>query len=102
MLSDDALCPQIDIHEEDDRIVVKIELPGVDNSNLSISCEGQQLNISGTLEQLREDKDSTGLLQSRQKSSRFSRSIPLPHLVVAEKMETTTHKNQIIVTIPRA
>jgi HSP20 family protein len=94
--------PNIDIRDEDDRFVIKIDLPGADSSNVDITCEDQQLKISGSIDQLKEEHQDGTLLRRERRSGRFSRSIPLSAPVEADKMETRFDKGIMTVTIPKA
>lgn len=94
--------PKIDVRDEGDRFVVKIDLPGVDSSNVDVTCEEQQLKISGTMDQLQEEHQDGSLLRRERRSGRFSRTIPLSAPVEADKMETKFDKGVVTVTIPKA
>ena len=94
--------PKIDIREEDDRIIIKIDLPGADTSNVDITCEEQELTISGTLDQLQEGSQGGSLLRRERRSGHFSRTITLPAPVQAEKMESKIDKGVMTITIPKA
>jgi len=94
--------PNIDIQEEDDHIIITIDLPGADASNVDITCDERKLKISGTIDQLQEDHQGSNLLRRERRSGRFSRTISLPAPVQAEKMESKIDKGIMTITIPKA
>ena len=94
--------PHIDVQDEGDRFVIKIDLPGAENSQVDIACKDQQVTISGTLEQTNADKDGSHWLRQERRSGQFSRTIPLPEPVQDEQMETRFDKGIMTVTIPKA
>jgi len=47
-----SFTPNIDIQDEGDHFIVKIDLPGAEDGNVDISCKDQELTISGTIDQL--------------------------------------------------
>jgi len=97
-----ASTPNIDIRDEGDRFVIKIDLPGADASNVDITCEEQQLKISGSVDQLQEEHQDGSLMRRERRSGRFSRTIPLSAPVEADKMKTKLDKGVMTVTIPKA
>ena len=97
-----SFTPNIDVRGEDDRFVIKIDLPGADASNVDITCEEQQLKISGSVDQLQEEHQDGSLMRRERRSGRFSRTIPLSAPVEADKMETNLDKGVMTVTIPKA
>lgn len=96
-----SFTPNIDMQDKGDHFIIKIDLPGADTSNVDITCEEQQLKISGTIEQYQEDRKGSGLLRQERRSGRFSRIIPLPTPVEVDKMETKFDKGVMVVTIPK-
>jgi len=97
-----SFTPNIDIRDEEDRFIVKIDLPGADASNVDITCEEHQLKISGSIDQLQAEHQDGSLLRRERRSGRFSRSIPLSAPVEADKMKTEFDKGVLTVTIPKA
>jgi HSP20 family protein len=102
LLESGCFTPHIDVQDEGDRFVIKIDLPGAENSKVDVSCKDQQVTISGTLEQTNEDNGASHWLRQERRSGQFSRSIPLPAPVQADQMETRFDKGIMTVTIPKA
>jgi HSP20 family protein len=100
-----SFTPSIDVQDEGDHYVVKVDLPGGDKSNVDVSCKDKELKISGSLDQideLKEESDRGSLLRHERRSGRFSRTIPLPAPVEVDKMETEFDKGILTITIPKA
>lgn len=45
-----AAAPAADIHEQDQRIILKLEMPGVDRKTLRVDQQGRELTIRGVRE----------------------------------------------------
>ncbi len=69
--------PALDICEALREFVVRVELPGLDPSQVRVTCDGGILTISGTREEIREQEEIDFPLRERTFGS-FSRSIRLP------------------------
>ena len=74
--SDSAWIPNVDVLERPDRLVVRIELPGVDPANLSVTVHGGDLILRGEKRKPRPDSDGEVHLAERS-FGRFRRSIHL-------------------------
>ena len=97
--------PHIDVQDKGDYFVVEVDLPGAERSNVDVSCEDQELRISGSLDhsqELKKDDQAGMLLRKERRSGHFSRNIPLPAPVQADKMETRVDKGVVTITIPKA
>jgi len=97
-----SFTPKIDIRDEGNRFVIKIDLPGADSSNVDVTCEQQQLKISGSIDQLKEEHQDGSLLRRERRSGHFSRTIALSEPVQADKMETRFDKGVMTVILPKA
>lgn len=102
LFDDGGFSPNIDIRDEGDHFIVKIDLPGAEESNVNISCKDQELTISGTIDQLQESRQGGSLLRRERRSGSFSRTIPLPAPVEVEKMETKFDRGVVTIMIPKA
>jgi len=93
--------PAIDISETENEIIVKVELPGIDQKDVEISLSGATLKING---EKRDEKKEKGEHFHRVERSfgRFAISLPLP-CRVPEKEIKAEYKNGILsVKIPKA
>ncbi len=96
-----ALVPQIDMYQTNDEVVVKATIPGVKPEDLHITISGDVLTIRGEIKEEEEVKDATYLLRERRYGT-FSRSIPLPVPVVADKAKAEFEHGVLTLTLPKA
>jgi HSP20 family protein len=90
----------VDLRVEDDRVVVRMELPGMNREDLQIDMEGDQLRVSGEkrVEQERGD-GSYRLVQCAY--GRFRRDLKLPHAVDAQRTQARYHNGVLRIEMPR-
>lgn len=81
-------------------VVIRVEIPGVDEGDLDINVEGNILRIRG--------EKRSGATQQRRRYhlrerayGRFERSIPLPHGVDAEKAELSYRDGVLTAILPK-
>ncbi len=92
--------PRVDIFEKDNNIIVKADLPGVDEKNLDIELEGSYLTIKGSKEEEHEEKGN-GYSMFERTSGSFSRTIELPDNINTENIEAEYKKGVLSLTIPK-
>jgi HSP20 family protein len=92
--------PDMDVIENDDNIVVKAELPGFKSENVDVRVEGNLLTIRGEYHEESEKKEGQYHLKERRQSS-FSRSIPLPVGVNADKAKAEFENGVLTLTLPK-
>ncbi len=91
--------PPIESHVENGNLVVKANLPGIDPKEVSISVVGNQLKIEGERKEegKREEKD---YYYREFHYGKFSRTIPLPEGMNAEKIKANYHDGMLEITMP--
>ena len=90
--------PQLEIDQQDDRIRVIAELPGVDEKDVELTIDDGVLSLSG--EKRSERKDESGY--SERSYGRFERRIALPSNIDEDKCSADFRNGVLTVTIPRA
>jgi HSP20 family protein len=93
--------PAVDVLEKDDKFVVKAELPGMKEEDISVSVVGDTLTIKGEKKTETEVKEEDYYRCERAYGS-FYRSIPLPSTVDAGKIEASYQDGVLEVTLPKA
>lgn len=93
--------PLIDMYQTDNEVVVKATLPGVKPEDLHITVTGDVLTIKGEVKAEEEVKNATYHLRERRYGT-FSRSIPLPVPVVADKAKAEFENGILTLTLPKA
>lgn len=96
-----AWTPAVDITEQDDEFVVKVELPGVAKDDVKITMQENILTIRGEKKQENETEGSNYHRVERAYGS-FQRSFTLPSGVRTDKIEAS-HKDGILnIRLPKA
>ena len=93
--------PPADITETEDRVLVKAELPGIEEKDIDLSISGNLLTIRGEKKRLKEEQDGDHYLGDRYYGS-FHRIFQLPADIVQEKAEATFDKGVLKISIPKA
>ena len=94
---------QLDMYEEEDKIVVKLKAPGFDEKSIDISVEGNALTITGNVERQEEEEDKKKKYYRKEITSQsFTRSISLPAKVIAESAEGNFKNGILNLNLPKA
>ena len=99
-LFDGDWAPAIDVYENDDKVVVKTELPGLDEKNVELSILGDTLTIKGEKKK-EEEKQEKHYHRLERSYGSFQRSITLPSQVVHEKAKASFNNGVLEVEIPK-
>jgi HSP20 family protein len=92
--------PAINIWAKEDSQFVSAEMPGVCADDIDISVNGDTLTISG--ERCSEDIPEKAYFYRKERVyGTFSRSIKLPFVVDADKVEASFKDGVLIVTLPQ-
>ena len=100
-MSGGSAMPAIDVYQDNDRVVVKALLPGIESDAVEISVTGDLLTLKGEFHQENEQKDVTYILRE-QRFGAFERSIRLPTDVQAEKAKAAFESGVLTITLPKA
>jgi len=96
----EANWPRVDISETEKEVIVKAELPGVDEEDIEIYLSDDLLTIRGDKKIEQEDKGRDYHRVECFHGS-FTRSIPIPALVEANKAEASFKKHVLTVKLPK-
>jgi HSP20 family protein len=92
--------PAVDIYETENELVVKADLPGVDEKAIDVRVENNTLTVRGERQFKTEVKEDNYLRVERTYGS-FSRSFSLPNTVNTEAI-TAEYKNGVLsVQLPK-
>lgn len=86
--------PAVEVSENDTRVVIRAEIPGVIPDDIDVTISGRILTISGEKQELSE-KDAAGVYHSERRFGSFRRVIQLPTSVNTESV-TATHRNGVV------
>jgi HSP20 family protein len=92
--------PPLNVWEEGDQVFVEAELPGQDLKDLEIYVTGgNQLTVKGTRKQVTPEK---GVWHRQERNfGEFSRTVTLPFLVDAEKVEARLENGVLKLTLSK-
>ena len=92
--------PALDLHEDNDNFVVKIELPGMKKDDIDVTLEDGALSISG--ERKSDEKfEGAEVYRSERFFGRFQRTVTLPAPVAADKIKAQYKDGVLTVTLPK-
>jgi HSP20 family protein len=92
--------PALDVYETEDRIELRLDLPGIDPEDVELTVEDSTLTVSGTREFRREDSEENYRRVERRFGS-FTRSLALPATADAERIQASFDKGVLEVRIPK-
>jgi len=93
--------PAVDIHEDQERIVLRAELPGVGTNDIDVSVEDGTLTLRGEKKQEKQVESEGAFRQERYYGS-FSRSFVLPAAIKADAINATYKDGILEVVLPKA
>ena len=92
--------PAMDLVESDDHFVLKADLPGLSEDDVSIEIRDNALRISGERKSEQEHKER-GWYRVERSTGRFSRSLTLPEGVDPDGVTAEFDKGVLEVRIPK-
>ncbi len=98
-----AWAPKLDFSETKDAFIVKAEIPGVEQKDVSVSLENHMLTIKGEKHKQKEEKDEKDAKYHRVERSwgDFVRTITLPAGVETEKVNAIFKDGVLTVKLPK-
>ncbi len=96
----ETFSPSIDVREDEKEIVVKAELPGVEDKDVEVLLSGNALTLKGEKREEKEEKEK-GYYHMERRYGAFSRVIPLPEGVETEKAEASFKHGILTIRVPR-
>ena len=94
-----AWYPEIDVFEKDNRLVTKIDLPGMKKEDVKVEVTDGHLAISGERQRESEEKGKEFYRCEREYGS-FHRAVPLPEGVKLEDVKATFAEGVLEVSVP--
>ncbi len=91
--------PPMDIAEESDRLLIRVEVPGVEEKDLQVNFEDGLLMISG--ERQFERKEDRNYHRIERSYGSFSRSFTLPRNVDSNKISATFKNGILEIEVPK-
>jgi len=90
-LTTTGFAPLVDVYEDEHNITLKIEIPGIDESDIDVRIENNTLTVNGERKMEKEERQENFRRVERQYGS-FSRSFTLPSSV--DPAQVSAHYEQ--------
>ena len=81
-------CPYIDLHEEKDKYIVTIDLPGMTKEDVDIRVSENSLEVLAE-KKSREEKKEKGKYYLKERQAKFYKKLPLPEDVLQGNIKTS-------------
>ena len=92
--------PSVDVFENDDKIVLEAELPGMKAGDVDVSIENNVVTIKGERKfEKKEEKDNYHRME--RSYGAFTRSFTLPHTVTGEDAAADFENGVLKITLPK-
>jgi len=92
--------PAIDVQEQEDRYLIRADVPGVDAKDLDITTDEGVLILQGTRE-TRSDEETSGVRRAERASGRFYRRFSLPDTADSAAIRADYRHGVLEVSIPK-
>jgi len=100
LLEGSRFTPAVDIEEQDDRFVLRADLPGIREKDLDLQVHDGTLRLTGKREDQREEKRGSATFRERTFGG-FTRQFTLGPNVDAEKIEASYEDGVLTVVLPK-
>jgi len=95
-----AMMPRMDVTEDENRIRVAVELPGMEEKDVEVALSDNVLTIKGEKKVEKEETEKAHTYMERSYGS-FCRTLPLDVEIVTDKVEATFDKGVLTVELPK-
>jgi HSP20 family protein len=94
------MVPELDVHENDKSFSIEVELPGVEEKDVSVTFNNGYLTVKGEKKSEREEKKENYYLAERSFGS-FERSLRLPDTLDESKIVARFDKGVLKISAPK-
>jgi HSP20 family protein len=99
-LTTSSFAPAVDVYEDEHDIVLKLEVPGIDEKDLAIQVENNTLTVHGERKFEKDEKEENYRRVERQYGS-FTRSFTLPTTVDTESVSANYDKGVLKIKLAK-
>jgi HSP20 family molecular chaperone IbpA len=92
--------PLTDIYEKEDAILVRCDMPGVEESDLNIRLDNTELEIEG--KQSSKQPEEMDLLAGEYETGVFRRKFSIPQLIDRDKIRARLQNGVLEIELPKA
>jgi len=96
-----SFSPTVDIVEDERRIVLRSDLPGIEEKDIKVTVDDGTLTLSGERKFEKETK-AENVHRVERRFGSFRRSFSLPETVEVDKISASYKKGVLEVTLPKA
>ena len=96
-----AWAPEVDVFEEGDNLVLKMDVPGMDPKAIDVQVENNTLTLRGERKTEREEQKRNYYFSERSYGA-FARSFTLPSSTDANKIKADCKDGVLQITMPKA
>lgn len=94
--------PAMNLYETDKDVVAEFNLPGIDPERINVSVKNQMLDVSGSMEEEKEEKEKgKGYWRKEIRRGSFERMVRLPTSVDEDKIDATYEKGVLKIMMPK-
>ena len=90
-LTTSTFAPPVDVYEDEHKVTLKIEVPGIDEKDIDVRIENNVLTVHGERKFEKEEKEENFRRVERQYGS-FTRSFTLPNTVDTDSIQAAYEK----------
>ena len=99
-LTTSSFAPAVDVYEDEHKVSLKIEVPGIDEKDIDVRVENNTLTVHGERRIEKEEKEENYRRVERQYGS-FTRTFTLPQTVDTEHVSANYDKGVLKITLPK-
>jgi HSP20 family protein len=99
-LTTSSFAPAVDVYEDEHKVSLKIEVPGIEEKDIDVRVENNTLTVQGERKIEKEEKEENYRRVERQYGS-FTRTFTLPSTVDTENVQATYDKGVLKITLPK-
>ena len=92
--------PPVDVYEDEQNLTLKLEIPGVEESDLNVSVENETLTVQGERKFEKEVKEQSYHRVERSYGT-FTRTFSLPNSIDADKVSAAYKNGVLTLTMPK-
>jgi len=95
-----SFAPAVDVYEDEHKVTLKIEVPGIDEKDIDVRIENNTLTVHGERKIEKEEKEENYRRVERQYGS-FTRTFTLPTTVDGDKVIANYDKGVLKIALPK-
>lgn len=96
-----AFEPAVEVSDTKDAVVVKAQLPGISKENIHVDISDNALTLKGEFKE-KEEKEEKNYYRQEFHYGAFSRTIPMPVAVKADKAKAQLKDGVLEITVPKS